>query len=460
MTVSAPTAGAFAYSSSGGLSVSPAYPASIGVNNALIMTVHQKPATANGGGVATPADWTLIGSAIGQGGYGATLGADTGNTNLYVFRKNKVDGTETGSVAVALTDNNIARAEIIKVSNDTGRWDIAVATGSDINGGNLSAAMSSDPGVNNGDLVIVDFGIATDVTTPSQFSAEAITQTGVTFGARTELGEPDSAVGNQLGGVLFYAAATAGPSSGVPTVTATAGGTTTNVRGPVVFIRLRELPAVVAGSVIEGVLGAIAAIQSALHIIEAGIAAIVDTPAGTWWNPSDKNADIVLTNSNKTAENVNVSVARSVRSVTHHAAGKWYVEFEFLGADPGKSIGLARADFGLGDEVGNSGSLGFQLYSVGVVGNDGNFDVNGIAPDNTHIVGLAWDRDNNTAYLSVDGTFVVGDPVAGTGGVVALASQLNYVCGSANVSSANKITIRTDVSEMDFTPPTGYSAWG
>src|SRR3972149_850925 len=73
--------GAFAYSASGGTSVSPAYPTSIAANDLLILTIGMKPSTANGGSVTTPGGWTPITSLTGAGGYGATLGADTGNSN-------------------------------------------------------------------------------------------------------------------------------------------------------------------------------------------------------------------------------------------------------------------------------------------------------------------------------------------------------------------------------------------
>jgi hypothetical protein len=51
--------------------------------------------------------------------------------------------------------------------------------------------------------------------------------------------EFDSGTGNDIGGFVVHADVTAGPSSAAPTLTATAGGTTTNVRGPGVFLRVR-----------------------------------------------------------------------------------------------------------------------------------------------------------------------------------------------------------------------------
>jgi hypothetical protein len=229
------------YSASGGTTVAPTYPASITSESGLILIVGQKPATADGGTCSTPSGWTLLGSITAAGGYGATLGADTGDTNLYVYTKNVVLGTESGSLTVTVGDNNVCWATIIRVDSNLadGIWYYAMASGSDTSAGNVSITMGSDPGVIANDLVIGAMCIPTDVSTPTQFSAEAFTQTGVTFGTVTEIEEPDSTTGNDIGGFLCYAPVTAGPSSAAPVMTATAGGTTTNVRGPGVFIRAR-----------------------------------------------------------------------------------------------------------------------------------------------------------------------------------------------------------------------------
>ncbi len=237
------TPGTIDYSSNGGSTVDPTNPATVDANDLLVLIIGMKPGTANSGSVTTPDGWTSITSITGAGGYGTTLGADTGNTNLFTFYK-VADGTEDGTtLSVSVTDNNVSWGIIYRFTNATGVWNVAGSTGSDTTAGNVSIAMSSDPGVTVGDYIIGAMNIPTDVTTPAQFSAEAFSQTGITFGAVTEDIEPDSNTGNDIGGFIVYATVSSGTSSGAPTMTATAGGTTTNVRGPGVFIRVRESPA-------------------------------------------------------------------------------------------------------------------------------------------------------------------------------------------------------------------------
>ncbi|MEN9558704.1 MAG: hypothetical protein RL141_1073 [Candidatus Parcubacteria bacterium] len=226
---------------SGITTIAPAYPASVAAGDLLVLMIGMKPSTANSGSVTTPEGWTAVsgGSLTGAGGYATTLGADTGNTNVFSYFK-VAEGNETGSLLVRLTTNNVSWAQMHRVSNATQDWSVAGTTGSDITGNTaVSIGMSANPGVAANDLILAAMVIPTDITTPSQFSAEAFTQTGVTFGTVTEISEPDTTTGNQIGGFVVRVPVTAGTGSASPILSATAGGTVTNVRGPGVFIRIR-----------------------------------------------------------------------------------------------------------------------------------------------------------------------------------------------------------------------------
>ena len=243
-TLSWGAAGTIAYSASGGTSVAPTYPSGITTLSALVLVVGQKPSSANGGTVTTPSGWTLRGSLTGAndgntGGYTTTLGADTGNTNIFVYTKDTVSGSESGTLSVTVGTNNVCWANIYRVeASGAGTLAYSCGTGKDTSAGNVSIATGSMD-ITSGDFIIGGMVIPTDVTTPAQFSAEALSQTGTTFGTVTEIQEPDSATGNDIGGFLIYAPVSSGSGSGAVTMTATAGGTTTNVRGPGFVLRLR-----------------------------------------------------------------------------------------------------------------------------------------------------------------------------------------------------------------------------
>lgn len=244
-TLSYGASGGAAYSASGGTSVAPSYPTGITANSGLILVIGQKPTTANGGTVTTPSGWTLRTSKTGAndgntGGYGTTLGADTGNTNIFVFTKDTVSGSESGTLSVTVGDNNVCWGLILRVqSSDSCTWSWAGGVGKDTSAGNVSITTDAGIAIAAGDLVIGGMVIPTDVTTPSQFSAEAFSQAGTTFNTATETGEPDSTTGNDIGGFICYTDIASGSGSGAVTLTATAGGTTTNVLGPGFVLRAR-----------------------------------------------------------------------------------------------------------------------------------------------------------------------------------------------------------------------------
>jgi hypothetical protein len=240
MAFGTPVAAAVAYSASGGTSVSPAYPSGLTSTNQIVLIVGQKPSTANGGTVTTPSGWTLRDSLTGAGGYGTTLGADTGNTNLRFYTKDTVTGNETGNLSVTIGTNNVTWAFMVRVPTNGGTISYGSSDGSDTTAGNVSVTLAANPGLTTDDLLIWAMCVPTDVSTPNQFSAHAISATGATFDTPTEFNEPDSQTGNDIGGFSAWTTVASGTASAAPTITATAGGTTTNVRGPLVLLRLRE----------------------------------------------------------------------------------------------------------------------------------------------------------------------------------------------------------------------------
>jgi hypothetical protein len=256
MALGTPTDGGAAYSAAGGggTTVTPAYPVSIAAGDCLVLIVGMKPSTANGGTVTTPSGWTLRETLTGAGGYGTTLAADTGNTNLWIFTKNTVAGNETGNLTVTVATNNVCWGIIVRIPSGAGSFAYGSADGSRTTAPTSGTAFTTlltngttAPNFKSGDMAIWAMCIPTDVLN-NGFTAPTISSTGTTFGTPVELEEPDSGNGNDIGGYVAYAAATAGSSTAAPTVGVTATGTVTNVRGPIALIRVRELPSINAES--------------------------------------------------------------------------------------------------------------------------------------------------------------------------------------------------------------------
>lgn len=252
MALGTPVAGAVVYRGSGGFLISPTYPAGILSTDVVLLFLGQKPTTANGGSVnAIPAGWTLREELLAAGGYGTTLGVDTGNTNLWVFSQDAPVTGQTGSVTVTVGGNNVAWGFIVRIPTGGGALGYGSATGQQTTTPTSPMSIALTNGATatdfaTGDIAIWAMCIPTAVTTPNQFSAQAVTATGAVFATAVELREPDSTLSNDIGGYSAYAFVDSGSSTTAPTVVTNVAGTLTNVRGPVVLLRVREVVAITA----------------------------------------------------------------------------------------------------------------------------------------------------------------------------------------------------------------------
>lgn len=225
------------------------FPSGMAVGDLLTLWVGMKPSSANSGSVSTPSGWGLVGSLLSAGGYGATLGADTGNTHLYCFRRT-VDGSET-TFTVTGNTSDVMWGQILRHSSTLNGWKTFPFTNSDITAGNVSFTFSSVPIPGAGDYCVTAMCTPTDVGAGAQFSAEAFVSTGATFGTVVEISEPFTANGNDLGGLIAGAPISSGTGTFSSSFTATAGGTTTNVRGPGVMVLIRDVDAVAFDTLID-----------------------------------------------------------------------------------------------------------------------------------------------------------------------------------------------------------------
>jgi hypothetical protein len=133
------------------------------VRNYLVVGL--KPGTANLGAVATPAGWTLVTSHIG-GGYGTTLGADTGNCRVFLYIKDN-DNTSTGTLTVNITPdgaNGVASANMGRLEKTKGTWQAIATTKGEATVDTTvgSYALATPMVCSRGDVLIYGFTTADD----------------------------------------------------------------------------------------------------------------------------------------------------------------------------------------------------------------------------------------------------------------------------------------------------------
>lgn len=211
------------------------YPTGIEAGDLLVLGVGVKPDTAT---VAAPTGYTAVPNGELAGG-GGTTGVDAGPTRMATFYKVAV-GTETGTLAITLANTpNVSWGEILVLKTAQRFWNVVGSNAADSTTGTpFTATMGTNPGFNAGDQALIFACTPTDVAAGAQFTVPTLTATGMTATV-VELAEPSTTSGNDLAGLVCRADVTVGPSTAAPTFSATAGGTTTNVRGPIVVIRAR-----------------------------------------------------------------------------------------------------------------------------------------------------------------------------------------------------------------------------
>jgi hypothetical protein len=126
------------------------------------LTVGLKPGTANLGNVPTPAGWTKLVDFIG-GGYGATLGVNTGNVRVFLFSKDG-DNTSAGTLSVGLTPdgaNGVAVGIMQRIEKLSGTWQPVVTASAEFTTNGTEIALFSVPTmkVSRGDFLIYGFAI-------------------------------------------------------------------------------------------------------------------------------------------------------------------------------------------------------------------------------------------------------------------------------------------------------------
>jgi hypothetical protein len=260
------------------------------VGDILILTIGTKPDTA---GAPSLTGYTSI--TAGTGGQGSS-GIDTGPMRGSVWYR---IATSTGATddpgTISIASNNVSGAQIhvFRPSNTTDTIDIVGTNASDTTTGTaFTATMPTDIGLTVNDM-LVGFGVVpTDVGGGTQFSAETVAAAGMTTVTLTEITEWASSTGQDMGAWIARGPVVTGTSAGVPTVSATAGGTTTNIAGPIFLVRLRQIsPTTISGTQSTAITITESSSVSILNVISASDSCAVTISDSS--SPSIKNNVIV-----------------------------------------------------------------------------------------------------------------------------------------------------------------------
>lgn len=163
------------------------------------------------------------------------------------------------------------------------------------------------------------------------------------------------------------------------------------------------------------------------------------------FNPSDKDANVVLSNGNLTLTNPDTSF-HSARSTNSISAGSFYFEVKVSSADVSIGVGNASAPVIYyvsqdANSVGYSGALG-NIYKNGTLTVTGP----GAASAND-VIGVKVDRTAGTVAFNKNGGAFSATTTLPSGAIFIMCSSENGESVTLNLSPAYPI-------------PAGYSFWG
>lgn len=232
---------AVALTAAGGTTLTVGFPRGISATlSELVVIVGQKPATANGGTITDPSGWTQRLASLAGGGYGATLGSSTGNTNLWMYSKDApAPGDGAAPLSITLGDTDVAWGLMIRLDkSEPGSVAWASSTASEADTGQFDVTY---PAINltSGDFLVNALNISTAVST--FVDLVTLTQTGSTI-FNSVITRAPNAGGNQLTGGMSWHAVTAGSGTGTAPMTVDISGLSTNARGPAGLLRARLTP--------------------------------------------------------------------------------------------------------------------------------------------------------------------------------------------------------------------------
>lgn len=200
----------------------------------------------------------------------------------------------------------------------------------------------------------------------------------------------------------------------------------------------------------------------------AGATGATGPAGGTTFNPSDKSANVTLSNGNLTMT-YNTSPDAGVRSVASTSSAKIYFEATI-------TAGFASADNGVGISIAGEAftNLGANAAGGALVFPSGNIWVNGTNTLATGVtfnsvtttLGIAFDATADLFWVTKDGihwnstSSVTNNPATGIGGVSfsALSGQAMFgvVTVGGSAGTAHTWTANFGGSAYSFTPPVGF----
>lgn len=191
------------------------------------------------------------------------------------------------------------------------------------------------------------------------------------------------------------------------------------------------------------------------------ITKVAYTPGITYatWNPSDKAADVALSNGNLTASRTTGGSPATVRATVGKSSGKWYWEMTIGAATIGGThSGVCDNTVSLTSFLGNNATGWIYFDQNGNKINNSISTAYGASYTGGDVLMFALDMNSGKVWFGKNGTWQAsGDPGAGTNEAFSGLSGTIYPAYH-NYYAADNATVNFGASAFSYSVPSGFNS--
>lgn len=178
-------------------------------------------------------------------------------------------------------------------------------------------------------------------------------------------------------------------------------------------------------------------------------------PAGTTWNPSDKNADIALSNGNLTAIGGGDGALEGVRATSGVSSGRHYWEYNIDNRSGAMVVGIGTAAHVLNNYVGSGPGWGWLGHAPQVRNEGDQYQPDGFPAFTTgDVIGIALNLVGLKVHFAKNGVWL------GTGSVDAGTGDFSIAAGTwfpmISCQNSGDILTANFNGPFTYTPPDGF----
>ena len=181
------------------------------------------------------------------------------------------------------------------------------------------------------------------------------------------------------------------------------------------------------------------------------------------WDAANKNANISLTNNDKTATSTGTGTVRTTQAWPNETAGKRYAEFKIEVRTSTSDVGLQPLSSAVGSSA-NSIEVLLSSALIKINGTPTGLTI-GASVNAGDVVCMAWDAAAERIWFRLNNGLwnnnAAADPATGANGldISAALGVENCALWARSQASGKSFSVRTETADLTLQGPAGFTSW-